>query len=96
MEIARQEHGIPREASPGKTAILRDEVPIAKVGKDEMSGSLTIEGSKAQLYSSNIEEEKKMLQCMMRKLELMLKEQKENIATLREEYHRQTSENDDA
>ena len=30
------------------------------------------------------------------KLELMLKEQKEYAATLREEYHRQTSENDDA
>ena len=33
---------------------------------------------------------------MMRKLELMLKEQEEYAAILREEYHRQTSENDDA
>ena len=102
MEIARQEHGVPRKASPGKAAIPRDKVPIAKVGKDGASGSLTTEGSKAQLYGSNIEEEEKTLQCMMRKLELMLKEQKEYAATLREEYHRQTpgqgqtSKNDDA
>ena len=91
VEIARQKHGIPREASLGKAAIPRDEVPIAKVGRDGTSGSLTTEGSKAQLYGSNIEEEEKTLQCMMRKLELMLKEQKEQkeyAATFREEYHR--------
>ena len=88
MEIARQEHGIQREASPGKTVISRDEVPIAKVGREGASGLLTTKGSKAQLYGSNIEEEEKMLQFMMRKLELMLKEQKEYDATLREEYHR--------
>ena len=46
VEIARQEHGVPREASPGKVPIPRDEVPIAKVGKDKASGSLTTEGSK--------------------------------------------------
>ena len=96
VEIVRQEHEVPREASPGKAAIPRDEVPTAKVEKDRASGSLTTEGSKAQLYSPNIEEEEKMLQCMMRKLELMLKEQKEYAATLREEYHQQTSKNDDA
>ena len=102
MEIARQEHGVPREASPRKAAIPRDEVLIAKVGRDGASGSLTTEGLKAQLYGSNIKEEEKTLHCMMRKLELMLKEQKEYAATLREEYHRQTprqrqtSENDDA
>ena len=76
VEIARQEHGVPREASPRKNAIPRDEVLITKVEKDGASGSLTTEGSKAQLYGSNIEEEEKSLQCMMRKLELMLKEQK--------------------
>ena len=90
------------EASIRKATILRDEVPISKDEKDEASGSLTIEGSKAQLCGSNIEEKEKTLQCMMRKLELMLKEQKEYAATLREEYYRQaprqgqTLENDDA
>ena len=74
MEIARQEHRVPREASPGKAAIPRDEVLIAKVGRDGASGSLTTEGSKAQLCGSNIEEEGETSQCMIRKLELMLKE----------------------
>ena len=102
VEIARQEHGVPKKASLGKAAIPRDEVPIVKVGKDRASGSLTIEGLKAQLYGSTIEEEEKTLQCMMRKLALMLKEQKEYAVMLREEYHRQTPrqgrtlENDDA
>ena len=47
-------------------------------------------------------EEKKTLQCMIGKLELMLKEQKEYVVMLREEYHQQilrqgqTSKNDDA
>ena len=102
VEITRQEHGVPREASPEKAAIPKDEVPIAKVEKDGTSGSLTTEWSKAQLYGLNIEKDEKKLQCMMRKLELMLKEQKEYAATLREEYYRQaprqgqTLENDDA
>ena len=87
VEIVRQEHRVPREASPGKAAIPRDEVPITKVERDGASGSLTTEGSKAQLYDSNIEEEEKTLQCMMRKLELMLKEQKKYAVTLKEEYH---------
>ena len=33
VEIARQEHEVPREASLGKVAIPRDEVSIAKVKK---------------------------------------------------------------
>ena len=33
LEIARQEHGVPREASPEKAIIPRDEVPITKVEK---------------------------------------------------------------
>ena len=65
-KMTRREKEAPSEASLGKAAIPRDEVPIAKVGKDGASGSLTTEGSKAQLYSSNIEEEEKTLQCMMR------------------------------
>ena len=90
MEMPKQKEETPNEANFEKTTIPRDEVPIAKVGRDGASGSLTTERSKAQLYGSNIEEEEKSLQCMMRKLELMLKEQKEYAATLREEYHRQT------
>ena len=46
MEIARQEHGVPREASLGKAAIPRGEVPIAKVEKDEASGPLIMKGRK--------------------------------------------------
>ena len=90
MGIAIQEHGVPREASPEKTAIPKDEVSIAKDEKEEANGSLIAEGSKAQLCGSSIEEEGETLQCMMRKLELMLKEQKEYVAPHREEYHRQT------
>ena len=86
--IAIQEHGVPREASLGKPAIPKDEVSIAKDEKEEANSLLTTKGSKAQLCGSNIEEEGEMLQCMMRKLELMLKEQKEYVAALREEYQR--------
>ena len=83
VEIARQEHRVPREASPGKAAIPRDEVPIAKVGKDEASGSLTIEGSKERLCELNEEEENRMGQ--------MLKEQKQFSTALREENRQQAS-----
>ena len=41
VEITRQEHGVPRESSPRKAAIPRDEVPIAKIGRDGASDSLT-------------------------------------------------------
>ena len=61
LEIARQEHGVPKEVSPGKASITRDEASIAKVRKDGVSGSLTTEGSKSQLYGSDIEEEEKTL-----------------------------------
>ena len=83
-------------------AIPRDEVSIAKDKRGETSGSLTTEGSKEQLCKPNKEEEKKMLQHMIRELELMLKEQKKYSVMLREEYHQQnlgqgqTSVNDDA
>ena len=101
LEIARQEHGVPREASPGKAAIPKDEVPIAKVENDEASGSLTTEGSKERLCEPNEEEENKMLRCMIQKLGQMLKEQKEFSTALREENRQeaskqgQASENDD-
>ena len=88
LEIARQDDGVPREASPEKAVIPRDEISIAKVKRDGANSSLTTKGSKAQLYGSNIEEKEKTLQCMMRKLELMLKEQKEYAAMPKEEYHR--------
>ena len=61
VEIARQEHGVPKEVSPEKASITRDEASIAKVRKDGASGSLTTEGSKSQLYGSDIEEEEKTL-----------------------------------
>ena len=65
VKIARQEHGVPKEASPGKAAIPRDGVPIAKVEKDEASGSLTTEGSEERLCEPNEEEENKMLRRMI-------------------------------
>ena len=100
VEIARQEHGVPREAGPRKDAIPRDGVPIAKVGKDGASGSLTTEGLEERLCELNKEEENKMLRGMIQKLGQMLKEQKEFSTALREENRQQalkqghTSEND--
>ena len=58
--IAIQEHGAPKEASPEKATIPRNDVSIAKDEKEEANGSLTTEGSKAQLCSSNIEEKREM------------------------------------
>ena len=85
MEIARQKHGAPREASLEKAAIPRDRVPITKVEKDEASGSLTTEGSEERLCEPNEEEENKMLRCMIQKLGQMMKEQKEFSTALRKE-----------
>ena len=85
LEIARQDHGVPREASPEKAAIPRDEVPTAKVRKDEASGSLTTEGSEERLCESNEEEENKMLRRLIQKLGQILNEQKEFSIALREE-----------
>ena len=65
MEITRQEHGVPREASPGKAAIPGDKVLIAKVEKDEASGSLTTKRSEERLCEPNEEEENKMLRRMI-------------------------------
>ena len=91
VEIARQEHGVPKEASPRKAAIPRDEVLIAKVEKDETNGSLTTKRSEERLCESNKEEKNKMLRRMIQKLGQMLKEQKEFSIALREENHQQAS-----
>ena len=72
-EMIRQEENAPREAGSGKMVMPRDEVSIAKDKRGEVS-SLTTEGSKEQLCKPNKEEEKKILQHMIRELELMLKE----------------------
>ena len=91
VEIARQEHGVPREASPGKATIPRDKVPIAKVEKDKASGSLITEGSEERSCKPNEEEENKMLRRMMQKLGQMPKEQKDFSGALREENRLQAS-----
>ena len=49
-----------------------DEVPFAKVERNEAICSSTTEGSKERLGKSNGEEEKKMLQDLVRSLERVL------------------------
>ena len=67
-EMIRQEEKAPRETNSGKAAILTDEVPIAKVERNEANCSSTIEGSKERLGKSNGEKEKKTLQDLVRSL----------------------------
>ena len=74
VEMIRQEEKAPKEVGFEKVAISRDEVSIAKDKRGEASGSLTTKGSKERLCKPSKEEEKKMLQHMIRELELMLKE----------------------
>ena len=58
-KMIRQEEKASREVGLGKTAILTDEVPIAKVERNESNCSSTTEGSKERLGKSNGEKEKK-------------------------------------
>ena len=60
-KMIRQEGKAPRETNSGKAAILTDEIPIAKVERNEANCSSTTKGSKERLEKSNGEEEKKML-----------------------------------
>ena len=68
-------------------AILTDEVPIAKVERNEANCSSTSEGSKERLGKSNKEEEKKTLQDLIWSLERVLSTQNEYMTTLREEHN---------
>ena len=82
-KMIRQERKAPREANSGKTTILMDEVPIAKVERNEANCSSTIKGSKERLGKSNGEEEKKTLQDLVRSLERVLSTQNEYMTTPR-------------
>ena len=88
--MIRQEEKAPRETGSRKAVIRKDEVSISKVKRGGAEGSSTTERSKERLYVLNQEEENKTLHHMIRKLEQMLKEQKEYPATLREENRQQT------
>ena len=63
----------------------KEKVPIAKAGS-----SSTTERSKEQSCEPNGEEEKMMLQDLVRNLERILNEQNEYITTLRGEHNSQS------
>ena len=63
----------------------KEKVPIAKVGS-----SSTTEGSKERSCEPNGEEEKLVLQDLVRNLERILNEQNEYITTLRGEHNGQS------
>ena len=69
MEMARQEKETSKEANFGKAAMSKEKVPIAKVRKSEAGSSSTTEGSKERSGKPNGEEEKKVLQDLVRNLE---------------------------
>ena len=84
-EMSKQKKETPKEANFGKTTMPKEKVPIAKA-----SSSSTIEGSKERLCNPNGEEEKMMLQDLVRNLERILNEQNEYITTLRGEHNGQS------
>ena len=67
---------------------IKKDVKVSCMLVETVYGALLKEGMLKEEQEKK--EEKKTLQRMIRKLELMLKEQKEYSAVLREEYHRQT------
>ena len=86
----RDKRKTPREASPGKAVMPKEKVPIAKVRKNQAGSSSTTEGSKEQSCESNEDEEKKVLQDLVRNLERILNEKNEYITTLKGEHNGQT------
>ena len=59
VEIARQKHGTPREASLKKAAMSKEKVSIAEVRRSEEGSSATTEGSKERSYELDKEEKEK-------------------------------------
>ena len=88
--MIRQEEKTLKEIGFEKMAIQRDEVPIAKVRRSEACSSSTIERSKERSDEPNGEEEKKVLQDLVRNLERILNEQNEYITTFKGEHNGQT------
>ena len=85
MEMTKQEKETPKEANFEKATILKEKVPIARAGS-----SSTTEGSKERSCEPNTEEEKRVLQDLVRNLERILNEQNEYITTLRREHNGQS------
>ena len=67
--MTRQEKKIAKEANFGKAVMPKKKVPIAKVRKNEAGSSSTTEGSKERSCEPNGDEEKKVLQDLVRNLE---------------------------
>ena len=84
-EMTRQKKETPKKANFEKTTMPKEKVPIAKAGS-----SSTIEGSKERSCEPNGEEEKRVLQDLVRNLERILNEQNEYITTLRGEHNGQS------
>ena len=85
VEMPKQEEETPKEANFEKTTMLKEKVPITKTGS-----SSTTEGSKERSCEPNVEEEKMVLQDLVRNLERILNEQNEYITTLRGEHNGQS------
>ena len=72
VNMTRQKRETPKEASTEKAKMPMDRVPIAKTGRSEAGHSQTTEGSKEQMCEPIEEEEKRVLQDLVRNLEPML------------------------
>ena len=83
--IPKQKEETPKEANFGKTIMPKEKVPIAKA-----SFSSTTEGSKERSCEPNGEEEKMVLQDLVRNLKRILNEQNEYITTLKGEHNGQS------
>ena len=83
VKMTRQEKKTAKEPNFGKAVMPKEKVPIAKVRKSEAGSSSTTEGLKEWSDEPNREEEKKVLQDLVRNLERILNEQNEYIIALR-------------
>ena len=83
--MPKQEEETPKEANFEKTTMPKEKVPISKTGS-----SSTTEESKERSCEPNVEEEKMVLQDLIRNLERILNEQNEYITTLRGEHNGQS------
>ena len=85
VEMMRQKKETQNKANFEKATMPKEKVPIAKA-----SSLSTTEGSKERSCEPNGEEEKMVLQDLVRNLEQILNEQNEYITTLRREHNGQS------
>ena len=86
VEMPRQKEETPKKVNFGKATMPKERVPIAKVGS-----SSTTEGSKEWSYEPNTEEEeKKVLQELVKGLERMFVKQNECVTTPKKEHNSRT------